>query len=93
MIQNISSDDLYEKIRSIIKEEVVRSDKTEPDKKDYLTRKEAARFLRISLTTLYNFTKQGRIKGYRNGGKVLYNKGDLVKYLETFQTPSGKQFK
>lgn len=46
-----------------------------------LTRKETAKYLRISLPTLNELTKSGAIPAYRIGGKVLYEKSKLIPSL------------
>lgn len=43
----------------------------------YLTRKETSSRLRISLPTLNEYTKTGKIKAYRINGRVLYRKDDI----------------
>lgn len=52
------------------------------DASRYLTRKEAAAMLRISLPTLADWTRLGRIGAYRIGGRVLYAHSDITKALE-----------
>jgi excisionase family DNA binding protein len=50
-------------------------------KSDYpenLTRKQAAEYLRISLSTLNNYTKQGYIQSYRVGrNRIVYKRHEL----------------
>lgn len=43
-----------------------------PDKEEYLTRKETAALLKISMVSLYNWTNQGRLTAYRIGTRVRY---------------------
>lgn len=50
-----------------------------PDR--HLTRKEAARYLRLSLVTLHDYTGRGIVTAYRVGARVLYLKSDLDKCL------------
>jgi len=45
--------------------------------KQIFTRKETAKMLGISLTTLYNYTKQGVIKSCTVGYSVRYSKEDI----------------
>lgn len=47
-----------------------------------LTRIDAAKFLRISLPTLNDWTKNGIIKGYRIGNRVLYKSHEIEEALE-----------
>ena len=58
----------------------------DPSPKDddvYLTRKEAAAFLKLSETTLYNLDKSQELPAVRIGGRVLYRKSDLLDLAET----------
>ncbi|KAB7528225.1 helix-turn-helix domain-containing protein [Flagellimonas olearia] len=49
----------------------------------YLSRKEAAEFLRISETTLWNLDKTQVLPAKRLNGKVLYLKSDLLNFSKT----------
>ena len=54
----------------------------------YLTRGEAAKYLRISVRTLDKLTKNGVIPHYKLGGnnsKVLFRYDDLIAYIEGFR--------
>ena len=48
----------------------------------YLTRKEAAAFLKISKTTLWNLDKIQVLPARRLNGKVLYLKSDLLNFTK-----------
>lgn len=48
----------------------------------YLTRKEAAQFLKISETTLWNLDKTQVLPAKRLNGKVLYLKSDLLNFSD-----------
>lgn len=48
---------------------------------EYLTRKETASRLKVTLPTLREYTKQGRIKDKKIGGRVLYSSDDVDKAL------------
>lgn len=81
LIRNLTEDDLRNLIRTTIREELKL---IIPKKEDprYLTRKEAAAFLKISLPTLPQYTRTGRISGYRIGRRVLYKLEDLELNME-----------
>jgi excisionase family DNA binding protein len=51
-----------------------------------LSRKEAAKYLNISLSTLNWWTKQGTIIGYRINSRVLYKRIELDKALNKIIT-------
>lgn len=43
----------------------------------YLTRQETANLLKIDLSTLYNWTKKGKLSAYGIEGRVYYKKSDI----------------
>lgn len=49
----------------------------------WLTAKEAADYLRISIKTLYNLRVKGHLGGHRVGGvgKILFSRGDLDNFI------------
>lgn len=47
------------------------------------TRKQAAAFLGVSLTTLNDYERRGYVKGYRVGTRRLYRVEDLQNALQT----------
>jgi excisionase family DNA binding protein len=77
LIQNLTVDDLCDKIRSTIREEFQLSVPIKGEDPQYLTRKEAASLLKISVPTLYAYTNSGRLIAYRIGRRVLYKLADL----------------
>ena len=48
------------------------------DPNEFITRKEAAAFLRVSLPTLNDWTKSRKITGYRIGRSVRYRRSELA---------------
>ncbi len=48
---------------------------------ELLNRKEAARFLKISLRTISNYQEDGRIPHYRLGRAIYFKKGELLQAL------------
>lgn len=57
---------------------------------ELLTRKEAAKLLSISLPTLLDFTKSGKITGYRIGTRVRYKRSELENSLLQIQSIKSK---
>ena len=51
-----------------------------------LTRKDTAKFLRISLPTLHDWTKNGIVKAHRIGNRVLYKQDEVTQALNEIQT-------
>ena len=52
----------------------------------FLTRKQAATLLNISLPTLTDYTKHGKIVGYRLGTRVLYKHSEIANALNKIQS-------
>lgn len=48
----------------------------------YLTRRQAADFLQISLPTLHQYTKNGLITSLRIGNKIRYKQTDIEKAMK-----------
>lgn len=51
------------------------------EEKDLLTRKEAADFLQISITSLWSYGKRGLITPNYLGSRVYYSKSELLNLL------------
>jgi excisionase family DNA binding protein len=51
-----------------------------------LTRNDVAKQLRVSLPTLHDWTKNGKIKAYRIGNRVLYKPSDVSSALNSIKT-------
>lgn len=81
-IHDISPDMLMQNLKKLIKEEfkqlIQNLGVSESD--EYLTRKEAAEFLKISETTLWSLDKNQELPATRLRGKVLYLKSDLLNF-------------
>ncbi|MGC6438270.1 MAG: helix-turn-helix domain-containing protein [Flavobacteriaceae bacterium] len=81
-MHDMSPDSLMQMLKKLLKEEfkqLIQSLKTnEPD--EYLTRNEAAEFLKISKTTLWNLDKTQVLPAIRLNGKVLYLKSQLLDF-------------
>ncbi len=56
-----------------------------------LTRHETAHILGISLPTLYNYSKDGRLPYYRIGSRIRYKKDEVLNSLSLIQTSKFKR--
>lgn len=52
-----------------------------PDPDELVTRKQAAKYLGLSLPTLHEYTQRGIVTGYRIGSRVRYRRGELLNAL------------
>jgi excisionase family DNA binding protein len=59
----------------------------------YITRKEVAKLLKISLPTLHDYTKMGWLKSYRIGNRVLYKESDVIQSIENVSALKHKKGK
>lgn len=86
-IENISSNELYNIVKDAI-DAAIKNNKTPNEEKDvkYITRKQTAELLGLSLPTLNEYTKRGILQGYRIGSRVRYKKEEVINSLEEIQS-------
>ena len=53
---------------------------------DYLSQREAAKFLRISLPTIIRWKNARKVPYYQEGRKVLFKKSELLQVLQKNQS-------
>ena len=78
---------LDEKLREYISKEP----QQKVDTDEYLTRKDTVSLLRISLSTLNYYTKEGILQGYRIGGRVLYKTEEVKNAVHEIQSTKYKR--
>ena len=65
-----------------LKDHLLLTTEPSPQKQDiYLTRKEAAHRLRVSLVTLTEWVNRSKIKAYKIGGRVLFRENEVEEAL------------
>lgn len=83
LVHNLTPKELEELIRKVIVEELETFRKNlgteNPD--ELLTRTEACSLLKINLTTLWSWSKKGKIISYGIGNRVYYKRGELMESL------------
>ena len=73
--------EMIEMLKSVVTElNPIKPEKTEEGAK-YDTRKEVCAALKISLPTLNRLSKNGTLRAYRIGGRVLYRKDEINQAL------------
>jgi excisionase family DNA binding protein len=75
-------EDLLLRIEQIIDKRLESLAPQQQDQSDYLTRKEAAGILKITLPTLHDWTKQGWLQSYKLGNRVLYKKQEVENSIQ-----------
>lgn len=83
-LHNMEPKRLIEIIRNILREELEKIEFfTKKSKEDeFLSRKQAAKFLHISETTLWSLDKTQVLPARRLNGKILYLKSDLLNFYK-----------
>lgn len=89
-IETVSAEEFKTEIVNAILEQLkplLQKEKIEDNKKEMITRTEAADLLNISLVKLWEITKNNLIPKYKIGGKVLYKKIDIQRFInESFKS-------
>jgi excisionase family DNA binding protein len=91
LVQGITLHAFLAEIESIVAKQVALTVQAQlpPTPPKYLTRSVVAKLLHISLPTLSDWTKTGRLKSYRIGSRVLYKRDEIDAGLK--KTSSGKR--
>lgn len=92
----ISLEKLQDKFAEIVEEKIknllaTNYKQEENNSKQYATREEVSERLRISLPTLNTLTKQGTIKSYRIGRRVLYKWDEVERMVEQITSTKYKR--
>ena len=82
-LHNITPEELKQSIIDDIRAELqILSKKFKPvTPPEYITRKEAAKILKVSLVTIHDWNKKGVLKPYRLGNLIRYKRIELDKAL------------
>ena len=89
LLDQISRDDLITIITKIVQANI----KPDPSQlaNEFITRKDTARKLGLSLPTLNEYTKTGIIPAYRIGSRVRYKSNEIETALLRIQSVKGKR--
>lgn len=75
------SEDVFNRVAPLLQNIIKPQPETE-----FVTRKQAAKKLGVSLPTLSDWTKTGKVKGYRIASRVRYKLNELEQSLSQIQT-------
>jgi excisionase family DNA binding protein len=83
----ISIEELEGTIRKIITDSLRENLNSSPSKSDgdFLTRNETAQLLRVTLPTLYDWTKRGYLISYRMGSRIRYKRSEVNEAFDSGQ--------
>jgi len=88
ILTTIAETDFREMIIAAIRSELsgMKTKEKENTQTEFLTRKQTADRLKISLPTLHTWTASGTIQGYRVNGRVLYKSNEVDSSLQAMRT-------
>ena len=80
-LRSLISDAVRETVQPIIDAAIA-----PPKNDDFLTRKEVCNILGVSLPTLLDWTRKGRIAGHRIGSRIRYKRSEVESSLKAIKT-------
>jgi len=86
LLENLNREDLQSLLSEIVAKQFETFSKPKTEEK-FLTRKEVAMKLHISLPTLLEYTKKGKLIGYKISGRVLYKESEVESSLQQIIIP------
>jgi excisionase family DNA binding protein len=93
LFSGLSPSDFFSRIEEIIDSRLKHLPKDSGPSPGYLTRAETASLLKITLPTLSDWTKQGMLKSYKIGTRVLYKQVEVEASIESLSTLKFKKLK
>jgi hypothetical protein len=84
LLQNLSTDDLTELIKDGVKSQLddFKKNLNVQNSDELLTRQQTCDFLQIDLSTLYLWTKKGKLNAYGIANRRYYKKAELLESLQ-----------
>jgi excisionase family DNA binding protein len=86
ILSQIPINELTEIISETIKKELQNLSPENEPTTEFITRKQTAELLGISLVTLHDWTKKGIIKGYRINTRIRYKKSEVLEAVKQIHT-------
>lgn len=81
LLQQLSIDELQQLLRETIKEELHEHTTEKPETDILLTRSEACDYLKVDSSTLWQWTRKGKLKAYGIGHRRYYKKQEIIESL------------
>ena len=88
-VQDTTSDDLVAKLRSSWKRDLddLKRDLQPKPTEEYLTRNEVSQMLKVDLSTVHNWTKEGKLRRFGIGKRIYYKRSDVENALVEIRAP------
>lgn len=84
ILQGITVEDLLQRIEAIVEKKIEEKIKVEKPVQ-MMTRKEVAAYFKVSVVTVYTWTKEGLLPSYRIGRKVFYRSNEIEDAAKGFR--------
>ncbi len=83
ILVQLSPEELTELIKESLKSQIedIKSELFQNDPDELLTREEACKYFQIDSTTLWHWTKKGKVVAYGIGNRRYYKKAELLESL------------
>ena len=88
-LQSITLDELLSSIKEGVKNQLTDFKKeleTQSAKDELMTRSEACDFLRVDESTIYHWTRKGKVKAYAIANRRYYKRSELIESIQLLKT-------
>lgn len=88
-VQSTTTEELIAKLRSSWNEDLenLKKDLLPKSTEEYLTRNEVSQMLKVDLSTVHNWTKEGKLKRYGIGKRIYYKRSEIENSLVEIRAP------
>lgn len=88
-VQSTTTEELIAKLRSSWNEDLenLKKDLLPKSTEEYLTRYEVSQMLKVDLSTVHNWTKEGKLKRYGIGKRIYYKRSEIENSLVEIRAP------
>lgn len=88
-VQSTTTEELITELRSRWKEDLenLRIDLQPKSTEEYLTRNEVSQMLKVDLSTVHNWTKEGKLRRYGIGKRIYYKRSEIESALVEIRAP------
>lgn len=82
ILQGITQEQLLDGIRTVLSEFISKEQSPPEDTNDLLTRFQTCELLGITKSTLWKYTKRGKLKSYGIGRRTYYKKDEVLEAVK-----------
>ena len=88
-VQSTTTEELVAKLRSSWNEDLenLRIDLQPKSTEEYLTRNDVSQMLKVDLSTVHNWTKEGKLRRYGIGKRIYYKRSEIENALVEIRAP------